>query len=199
MNINYSYVVNEVNTDNNTMMVTYTSEGYEDVTVGTRLPFKGEAIEECIKKHAPFNYWELTGSEYDQVTSGVSGSIVSEDSISQEQETFESVKQSKLDEIANWRFNLLDREVVSGGVSFRSGHATLGTLRAIKESMVSGIYSTVNFKAIDGQFHVLDQASVESAITAVSLDIQDAFNQEYTKVSEVNALSTIDEIKSYTV
>lgn len=199
MDIDYNFAINEVDTETNTMMVTYTSEGLDDVTVGTRLPFEGEGLELCIKRHAPFTIWEMNSSNFESVSVGASGSINRDASDESGEETLETVKQAKLEEIKDERLDRMDGEVLSGGVSFRAGHATLGTLRAIKESMIAGLYSTVNFKATNGQFYVLDQDAVESAIGAVSLDIQDAFNQERTKVGEVNALTTIEQVKAYTI
>lgn len=200
MNIDYSYVIGEVNTDNNTMMVTYSSDGLETVTVGTRLPFTGEPLEECIHLHAPFGLWALTGATYDTVAQGVSGTIPKiADPTPAAPETLEEAKDRKKNEVSTWRDSNLGQIVVSNGIQFNTDHLTLNTLRSIKDNMADGIYTTVSFKSVDGQFYTLDQDSVSHAISEVALNLQSLYDQEREKAAEIDALTDISAVDAYAI
>lgn len=57
MHITYTYEIIAVDETARCMEVVYSSEGYQTVHIGARLPFEGETIENVIKMHAPVLMW----------------------------------------------------------------------------------------------------------------------------------------------
>ena len=57
MHITYTYEIIAVDETARCMEIVYSSEGYQTVHIGARLPFEGETIENVIKMHAPVLMW----------------------------------------------------------------------------------------------------------------------------------------------
>ena len=58
MAINYSYEINNVNSISQTMDVTYSSTGKDDITVGMVIPDITGSLEDTIKSNAPVAEWD---------------------------------------------------------------------------------------------------------------------------------------------
>lgn len=56
-NITYDYEILQVDTDNRTMMVRYSAEGFEDQLVSMRIPYEFEPLQAVIEACSPVNYW----------------------------------------------------------------------------------------------------------------------------------------------
>ena len=72
----FTYEIVVVNTDLKIMEVVYRASGYPDVTVGTKMPFEGDDINEFIKSYAPFGYWYEYGKQHASISVGTTGTIV---------------------------------------------------------------------------------------------------------------------------
>jgi hypothetical protein len=58
MSINYTYTIKSVDESARCMEVVYEAAGYTTMTIGTRLPFSGEALEDVVDASAPIPHWE---------------------------------------------------------------------------------------------------------------------------------------------
>ena len=54
---NYTYQITSVNAEAKCMEVVYSAEGYESFTVGVRLPYDDETLENVISSYAPVPHW----------------------------------------------------------------------------------------------------------------------------------------------
>jgi len=57
MHITYTYEIIAVDETARCMEVVYSSEGYQTMHIGARLPFEGETVESVIKMYAPVLLW----------------------------------------------------------------------------------------------------------------------------------------------
>ena len=55
--IDYNYEILSVDVEQNNMSVKFTSDGREDVIVGTPLPTEGMTLEDFLYPYAPIGYW----------------------------------------------------------------------------------------------------------------------------------------------
>lgn len=55
--IDYNYEILSVDEEQNNMSVKFTSDGREDVIVGTPLPTEGMTLEDFLYPYAPIGYW----------------------------------------------------------------------------------------------------------------------------------------------
>jgi hypothetical protein len=54
----YQYEITKVDAEARCMEIVYTSEGLPSYTVGARLPYEGETLEQIIHSYAPMQFWE---------------------------------------------------------------------------------------------------------------------------------------------
>lgn len=71
----YTYKIISTNPEARHMEVEFSSEGYPTVLVGTRLPLKGETLDDMLRLYAPIQYWNEQASEVSVPEVGSSGSI----------------------------------------------------------------------------------------------------------------------------
>lgn len=199
MNVQYTYTIDSVDNETNTMMVSYRSEGLPDAMVSTRLPFDGETVEEVVKSCAPFSFWEMSNLTYTSVEVGVSGNIdTSSDFIEEEaSKDIDTLKKEAIDRITEWRNGKLSNGARYGEELIGGDHKTLNTLRSIKQNISDGIYASVDFKLKNGAFTVIDGSNVDEAISIVATYMQSIFTEEKAKVEYVNALTDIDAVVDY--
>ena len=55
--VDYNYEILSVDEEQNNMSVKFTSDGREDVIVGTPLPTEGVSLEDFLHPYAPIGYW----------------------------------------------------------------------------------------------------------------------------------------------
>ena len=199
MNVQYTYTINSVDNETNTMMVSYRSEGLPDALVSTRLPFEGEAVEEVVKSCAPFSFWEMSNLTYTSVEVGVSGTIDTSSDFTEEEmsKDIDTLKKEAVDRIIEWRNGKLSNGARYGEELIGGDHKTLNTLRSIKQNIVDGIYVSVDFKLKNGAFTVINASTVDDAIRVVATYMQSIFTEEKAKVEYVNALTDIGAVVEY--
>lgn len=73
--IEFKYEVLDVNKAANAMLVKYTADGYQDYTIGTRMPYVGEPLESVINQYAPIPQWRESKMELADVQVGATGTI----------------------------------------------------------------------------------------------------------------------------
>jgi hypothetical protein len=71
----YTYKIISTNPEARHMEVEFSAEGYPTVLVGTRLPLKGESLDDILRLYAPIQYWNEQISEVTVPEVGSSGSI----------------------------------------------------------------------------------------------------------------------------
>jgi hypothetical protein len=72
----YNYEIIKVDEAARCMEVVYTSEGYQTMHIGARLPYEGETTEDIVKMYAPVRYWEEQNTPVVPVNVGQSGTVV---------------------------------------------------------------------------------------------------------------------------
>lgn len=75
MIIQYTYEITAVDIPAKCMTVVYSTEGYDDVTVGTLLPYDDEPLENIIRMYAPIQHWINSKRSYSNPQVGTSGTI----------------------------------------------------------------------------------------------------------------------------
>ena len=199
MNTQYTYTVDSVDNESNSMLVTYQSDGLPDAMVSMRLPFTGESIEDVVKSCAPFTFWEMSNVTYESVESGVSGFI--DPSLDEQPEentkNIVELKKEAVERIALWREGRLSSGARYGEELIGGDNKTLNTLRSIKQNIADGIYTSVDFKLKNGSFTVVDASNVDEAISIVATYMQSIFTEEKAKVEYVNSLTDIDAVVDY--
>lgn len=73
--INYSYEITRVDPENKAMDITYTSEQYGSITIGARMPWEGETVDDVVRMFSPVRYWVEKEQATSQVWLGYSGSL----------------------------------------------------------------------------------------------------------------------------
>ncbi len=73
--ITYAFEVIEVRKDANCMLVRYMAEGYTEYTIGTRMPFSTESVQNIIQEYAPISLWLQEKQEIADVEVGLCGTI----------------------------------------------------------------------------------------------------------------------------
>jgi hypothetical protein len=72
----YHYVIDSVNAESKTMVVTYTTEGKPPFTVhGIRLPRLDETLDAIIRSYAPVQFWIEQDTPVQSVEAGVAGVV----------------------------------------------------------------------------------------------------------------------------
>jgi len=79
MNISYQYEVLSVDRDANCMSVLFKSNGFQDVTVGVRIPFEGEDVDAVIRLSAPLAIWQPVVRPLQTIEVGYSGQVQPEE------------------------------------------------------------------------------------------------------------------------
>jgi len=73
--INYTYEVTRVDPETKSMDITYRSEQYGVMTVGARMPWDGESVEDVVRMFSPVTLWLESEKPTGQVWLGYSGSL----------------------------------------------------------------------------------------------------------------------------
>lgn len=73
LEIEYTYVITKVDEPTNTMLVNYSADGYDTLTVSMPIPFSDVALEDHMHNYAPFTAWELSNKTFQKVEVGTSG------------------------------------------------------------------------------------------------------------------------------
>lgn len=75
--ITYSYIVDSVDTDTRTMVVTYTSTGRDTITTSMRLPYNddSETVEDVVRAFSPVYLWVEKAKTDVVVSVGASGTL----------------------------------------------------------------------------------------------------------------------------
>lgn len=76
MTIVYTYKISAVDENARCMEVIYSSEGYQTMHIGARLPFEGEQLEDVIRAYAPVPLWEEMSKAVVVPEVGLSGTIL---------------------------------------------------------------------------------------------------------------------------
>jgi hypothetical protein len=71
----YNYEIIKVDEAARCMEVVYTSEGYQTMHIGARLPYEGDTLEDIVKMYAPVRYWEEQNTPVLTVSAGQTGSV----------------------------------------------------------------------------------------------------------------------------
>ena len=72
--INYTYVVTDVNTFNKAMTIRYTSDLYGSVTVGAPTPYDDQTLDQVAEAYAPIGHWLESTKNRLAVSPGQAGS-----------------------------------------------------------------------------------------------------------------------------
>lgn len=105
--INYNYEILSVNESQNNMSVKFTSEGREDVLVGTPLPTEGVSLEDFLFPYAPIGYWLEKDRRVFVPQVGVSGQY----SVEEHEEKIKQQQIAAAQELANSAEAVLMREL----------------------------------------------------------------------------------------
>ena len=79
--IDYTFEITNVDTTAKCMVVLYRADGFDDITVGTRLPLVNETIDQVVIEFAPIKLWEEQTFGFQIPVVGTSGQISSEPEI----------------------------------------------------------------------------------------------------------------------
>lgn len=187
--LSYTYEIKNVNLEGRYMEVEYTVEGKSPMIVGVRLPFEGESLESIINSHSPVRYFIEQSLPLANVEIGTTGSYVVPE------ETFESAKADKKQEIAAWRYNEETKGVNVNGNIISTSRESQTSLSAAYTSMKDGLISTVNWKMSDGTFVTLDLSTITVIAQAVVNHIQSCFDREMYYLNLLEQTTTIEQVK----
>jgi len=70
-----TYQVTEVYPETKTMLIVYTSEKYGTMTVGARMPWEGETLDDIAAMYSPLRYWIEQELAVAEVAVGASGTL----------------------------------------------------------------------------------------------------------------------------
>lgn len=201
----YNYIIESVDNEAGVMVVKYTAEGKDDYVASARLPFEGESLEQVVEEYSPVNLWYFNDAPKQSVLGGTNGSrhaafkAVVVENIPEpepEPETIESVKQDKLDALAEWRRNKLDRTIYSGSYLINANQRSVSILRGMVNDMQAGLYTDVVFKLGDNTFITADQALIYSFFEAAISNVRNMFTKESEISTMINNSSSIESVKA---
>lgn len=205
---NYTYEIINVDESAKCMDVVYSCDGFNEVTVGVRLPFDGENIEDVIESASPVPMWEESTVSRVVPTVGQKGTksvevvpfgISVTDGMT-DAEIVEFTAKQKLDEASYARATKTENgSVVINGITFGTSKADLLDLKLAIDELKLGSVASKNWKSKGGLFIELELADAESALSACMKFVQDAFDAEKAIVDAVNIAETVDQIKAITV
>jgi len=182
---NYTYTVARVDTDTNTMEVVFEAPGKPAITVGARLPFKGENLDLMLEQYAPTNYWDSLSAEYEPPVVGLQGGSgagavfqAMGAEFSSGLHTVQDVRERKLRDIANWRYSREVSGVLLGGAPIKTDRESQAAVNNAYTSLKNGLLTSVNWKAADGSWVVLTLTEVEAIAAAVARHVKDCFDAE---------------------
>jgi hypothetical protein len=104
-------------------------------------------------------------------------------------------KQTKLREIAAWRFAMEVRGVSFNGVTVRTDRESQATLANALLSMREGFVQEVDWKGANGWAKVT-QEQLAAIASAVSQHVQQSFSCERLLAEQVEAAATVDEVNA---
>lgn len=78
MSIPYTYEIANVDLDARVMEVIYRADGHQTMHIGTRLPYKGESLEDVIRMYEPVAFWLEQQAEVSIPIVGQTGNITPE-------------------------------------------------------------------------------------------------------------------------
>lgn len=87
MSIEYTYEIIFINEMSRNMEVVYSSEGYESMHVGVRIPYVGETLEDVIKAYSPVSGWIEQQIPLAVPAIGTKGTLTYEESFSPPQQS----------------------------------------------------------------------------------------------------------------
>lgn len=196
---NFTYEVTEVDNVHNTMLVVYSCDGYESVTVSTRKPFAGEDIESVINAYAPTIHWNELDAIYDSSDfTGVSGSATHtlesygvDNSGLSDAEIFANAVSDKKAQLAEARYYKEQSGTVTvDGIAFSTGRDTQAKIGTINSLISAGKYTETRWKCADGSFVQLTATLAESAYSEITAYVNDLFAWEESVLVDINASTT---------
>lgn len=195
-NIAYTYEVINVNPQARAMEVVYTSPGRQTLHIGARMPYAGETIEQIAAMYAPVGYWLEQEAQIVDVPVGTSGTV-SPPGV--EPTTIGSARQAKASEISSWRYMLEVGGVSLNGVKVKTDRESQATINGAYTSLANGLLTSIDWKTADGSFVQLTLAEMSAVAQAVAQHVQTSFSREKALLDQVNAATTIEEVKSVVV
>lgn len=207
-NYTYTYEIINVDAQANCMDVTYSCDGFDAVTVGVRLPFSGESIDDVVDSASPVFMWEesTAGRVIPEVghkgTKSVEvvplGASVTDGMT--DAEIVEFTAEQKLDEVAYARVTKIENgSVTVDGIKFGTSKADLLDLKLAVDQLKIGAITSKNWKCKNGLFIDLELADAEAGLSACLQFIQNVFDAEKAIVDAVMVAETVDQIEAITV
>lgn len=91
MPLQFSYEITSVDVNAKCMMVLYTAEGKTPVSVGVKIPYKDENLEDTIISFCPVAYWESQEKTIQNIEQGTKGTLL----ISKDNDVLPSIVENK--------------------------------------------------------------------------------------------------------
>lgn len=202
---NYDYKVKSVDKERGSMMVEFSCEGHETITVGVRIPYIGERLDEVIASYAPIGVWNTKGVDLADVEVDYSGgSSVTVDSVSEpvsvhtftEQEQLELKRDNLKAELAKRRYEKVD----TGYILFDAVHRvstslqTQTALAGLNALVSNGVFQPVQWKTTEGTYFTMDQEALKDVTEDVMQYAQEQFDWEKSILRQINGAKTHEEI-----
>jgi hypothetical protein len=188
--LSYTYEIKSVNKQGRFMEVVYFVEGKQPITTGVRLPFENESLEAVIYSHSPVRYFIEEMTPVIDVLVGTTGAYVIPE------KTLQSVKETKQQEIALWRYEQETKGIAINNKFFSTSRESQAALTAAFTSLKEGFISSVNWKTLDGTFVNLNLQNIIAIAQAVVNHVQLCFDKEAEYLNLVKNATTIEEVEN---
>lgn len=173
------------------MVLRYTSPGREPVDIGTHAPTPGESLDAIAMQYSPVAMWMAQDAERVVVPVGTTGSYTPPAAPAV---TLETLRAAKLAELAAWRYAQETAGVVVGGAKIRTDRESQATITGAYISLSQGLAQSIDWKAEGGQWVQLTLAQITPIAQAVVAHVQACFTAERLLAAQIQAASTEAEL-----
>lgn len=202
MTIPFTYTVVRVDSDARCMDVVFESPGRPSVTVGTRIPRKGENLDLVMESYAPIGYWgeldqDLEAPEVgSRGASGVAALLqVAAPEFASDMTTVAQVRERRMRDIANWRYQKEVGGINLNGSLIRTDRESQASVGSAYSSLKNGLVDRVSWKTGDGTWVELTEVEISVVASAVARHVRDCFDAEKELVEQLDqALTGISDV-----
>lgn len=197
MTIHYTYTITRVDAAARCMDVVFESPGRQSVAVCTRIPRKGESIDLVLDPYAPIGYWEELDQDLEipevgsQGASGVASMVqVSAPEFTSDLTTVAQVRERRLRDIANWRYQQEVGGIDLNGSLIRTDRESQAAIGNAYSSLKNGLVDRVSWKTGDGTWVELTEVEISVVASAVARHVRDCFDAEKELVEQLDQAMT---------
>ena len=197
--IQYTYKITHSDANTNTMIIEYSANGYPTVSVGSKVPYVGESLDDVVLNNAPFNIWQTANANVAIPDIGATGSYIPPSVAPVAAPTLATLKLQKESEISYWRYSRENLGITYNGKKIASDRASRAELSNKILAIQNNTITTTLWKTMDGSFVEYTLTDLQNILSLMTQYVEECFIMEKNFTANVELCNTANSVLSFAV